>query len=199
MATQQSTIFTRILIFVLGVLFIVSLSWLLYGNYQAGDSASWQLLISGILLSIPLALLYSSIGVLLMAARQKSTQGQVDRRLAKLLFWSPRLAGVAIIFFISLFALDVFAPGYSLGEMLLGFLMHMLPSIALAVVLAFAWRWEWVGFAAFLAAALFFMRFLLRNPVQEFGNFLLFSAPLLVIALLFGANWLWRKELHPAS
>ena len=173
MVTQRSSIFTRILIVVLGALYVLSLSWFLYGNYRAGDSALWQMLISGVILTIPLALLYASIGVLVVAARQKSTQGQVDRRLAKLLFWSPRLAGVAIIFFISLFALDVFAPGYSLGEMLLGFLMHMLPSIALAVVLAFAWRWEWVGFAAFLAAALFFMRFLLRNPVQEFGNFFL--------------------------
>ena len=199
MVTQRSSIFTRILIVVLGALFVLSLSWFLYGNYRVGDSALWQMIVSGILLSIPLALLYASIGVLVVAARQKSTQGQVDRRLAKLLYWSPRLAGVAIIFFISLFALDVFGPGYSLGEMLLGFLMHMLPSIGLIIMLALAWRWEWVGFAAFLVAALFFMRFLLRNPVQEFGNFLLISGPLLVIALLFGANWLWRKELHPAS
>ena len=92
-----------------------------------------------------------------------------------------------------MFALDVFSPEYTLAEMLLGFLMHMLPSIFMMIVLALAWRWEWVGFFAFLLAALFFMRFLLSgNPGDGIGMFLLFSGPMLLIALLFGANWRWH-------
>jgi hypothetical protein len=55
-----------------GLLFVLSFARLLYANYQVADSAPWQLIISGILLSIPLALLYFSIGVLVLAARQSS-------------------------------------------------------------------------------------------------------------------------------
>lgn len=199
METKQSPMFPGWLVVVLASLHVLSLGGLLYGNYMAGDSAAWQMIINGILLSIPLALLYFSIGVLVVAALQKSRQGQIDPRLAKLIYWSPRIAGIVIILFISLFALDVFAEGYTLAEMLVGFLMHMLPSIALAIVLALAWRWEWVGFVAFLGAAIYFMRFIFRDPVQEIGVFLLFGGPLLVIALLFGANWLWRKEMQLPS
>ncbi len=197
MATKQSSTFNRVLIAVLVLLYVSSLASLLYGNYMAGDSALWQMIVSGILLSIPLILLYGLIYVLVVAARQKNSQGTIDRRLAKLIYWSPRIAGILIILFVSLFALDVFEEGYTLGEMLLGFLMHMLPSIAMAIVLALAWRWEWVGFVTFLLAGLFFLRAMLFNPLQGVGMFLLFSGPMFLIALLFGANWRWRKELRP--
>jgi hypothetical protein len=199
METKRSSTFNWVLIAALAVLYVLSLAGLLYGNYMAGDSAAWQLIVSGILLSIPLILLYFSIYVLATAASQRHLQGQIDRRLARLIYWSPRIAGVLIILFISMFALDVFSEGHSLGEMLLGFLMHMLPSIVMAIVLALAWRWEWVGFVAFLVAGLFFLRSMIFNPLQGLGTFLLFSGPMFVIALLFGVNWLWRKELHPAS
>lgn len=195
MATNRSLIGTRVMVGVLVLLYILSLAWFVYGNYQAGDSAFWQLLISGILLSIPLILFYGAIGLLLVSARQWSL-GQIDRRLAKLIYWSPRVAGILIILFVSLFALDVFAEGYTLGEMLLGFLMHMLPSIFMAILLAFAWRWEWIGFVAFLAAAIFFMRFAFGGHDLDYGVLLLFSGPMLVIALLFGVNWRWRKDLR---
>jgi hypothetical protein len=167
---------------------------LLYGNYMAGDSALWQMVVSGILMSIPLILLYGLIYVLVVAARQRRSQGMVDRRLARLIYWSPRVAGILIILFVSLFALDVFEEGRSLGEMLLAFLMHMLPSITMAIVLALAWRWEWVGFVSFLLAGLFFLRFMLFDPAQGLGVLLLISGPMFLISLLFWANWKWRKE-----
>jgi len=188
--------FNRVLITALVLLYVLSLGSLLYGNYMAGDSALWQMIVSGILLSIPLILFYGLIYVLVMAARQRRSQGTVDRRLAKLIYWSPRIAGILIILFVSMFAFDVFVEGLTLGEMLLGFLMHMLPSIAMAIVLALAWRWEWVGFVTFLLAGLFFLRAMLFNPMQGLGMFLLFSGPMFLIALLFGANWRWRNELR---
>ena len=197
MEMKRSSTFNRVLIVVLVLLYVLSLGSLLYGNYMAGDSALWQMIVSGILLSIPLILLYALTYVLVVASRQKHEYGTVDRRLAKLIYWSPRIAGILIILFVSMFAFDVFVEGLTLGEMLLGFLMHMLPSIAMAIVLALAWRWEWVGFVTFLLAGLFFLRAMLFNPMQGVGMFLLFSGPMFLIALLFGANWRWRKELRP--
>ena len=196
MQTKPTSLFSWPLVGVLVLLFMLSLGGLLYGNYTAGDSALWQMIVNGLILSLPLALLFGLTGVLIVAARQKK-QGAIDQRLARLIYWSPRAAGIAIIFFVSLFALDSFSPEYTLGEMLLGFLMHMLPSIGMIILLVIAWRWEWVGFAAFLLAALFFMRTLLGGLDQALGMFLLFSGPMLLISLLFGANWRWRNEIRP--
>lgn len=201
MQAKTTWMFTWGLSTILSLLFITSLASFLYANFVGGDSAAWELIISAILLSIPLGLLYASIGVIVVAIWQKRHENRVTARLAKLIYWGPRVAGVAIILFVSMFALDVFEEGYSLGEMLLAFFMHMLPSIALMIVLALAWRWEWVGFLAFLGASgLFFALTFVRNdPLQELGMFLVFTGPLLVIAVLFGIYWRWRNELHPTS
>ena len=182
------------LVLILAVLYVLSLGRFLYQNYLVGDSALWQLALSGFLLSIPLVLFYGTIGVLAEAAYERR-QGSISGRLAKLIYWSPRLAGVLIIFFVSLFALDMFSPEYTLTEMLVGFLIHMLPSIVMSVLLILAWRRPWIGFLAFLLAALYFLRFLGGGLGESAGNFLLFSGPLLLVSLLFGVNWLWRQDL----
>jgi hypothetical protein len=198
MDAKRSSTFTWIVVVVLGLLFLLSLAWLLYGNYQAGDSAPWQLISSGILLSVPLALLYGALGVLIVAASQRAGQGQINRRLAKLIYWTPRIAGILIILFVSLFALDVFSEGYTAREAVIAFFIHMLPSIGLAIALALGWRWEWIGFLTFLGMAAYFMRHMRGDIGDAAGIFLLFVGPMLLIALLFGVNWLWRKELHLA-
>lgn len=200
MKVKNVSPFTWILSITLVLLFILSWGSFLYVNHLGGDSAAWQMIVNGILLSIPLVLLYFSSGVLIIAIRQKREEGQITLRLAKLLYWSPRIAGIVIIFFVSLFALDVFAEGYSISEMLVGFFIHMLPSFALMIVLALAWRREWIGFVAFTGAAVFFLLLVLQNdPLEGLGTTLLFSAPLFVIALLFGVNWRWSEDIRPTG
>lgn len=187
----------KIMIVILAVLFVLSVGWLTYGNIRAGSEA-WQLVLSTILISIPIGLFYSSIGLLVAAGLQRRARGKIDERLAKIIYRAPRIAGVVIVVFVGLFSLDVFEEGYSLWEMLGGFIMHSLPAIAMAVTLALAWRRPWIGFLAFAAAALFFMRFVLGSPLESAGNVLLFSGPMAVIAMLFWANWKWLKAQSPA-
>jgi hypothetical protein len=74
-------------------------------------------------------------------------------------------------------------------------LIHLLPTVVLAAVLAVAWRWEWVGAVFFAAAAaLYAIRMLPRSPSATAT----IALPLLVIAGLFLANWLKRFELRTA-
>jgi hypothetical protein len=187
----------RNLAVILALLFVLSLSWLIYSNYQAG-SRHWDLVISGILLSLPLLLLYFSIGVLVVGWQQQRSQGQIGARLAKFIYRTPRIAGILIIAFVGMFSLDVLSEGYSFWQAVVGFLMHSLPAIAMAVTLALAWRRPWIGFVAFLGAAIFFLGFMIRGPLESIGMALIFSGPMAAIALLFWANWKWSPGRRPA-
>ncbi len=62
----------------------------------------------------------------------------------KLLPLLPRILSIFAIGFISLFALDSFEHG-TLGEQILAFLLHMIPSFVLMIILAIAWKWELIG------------------------------------------------------
>lgn len=94
--------------------------------------------------------------------------------------------GIAIlgIGFISLFALDAFEVEASPGDRLVGFLIHLAPSLALAGVLLMAWRRPGAGGALFIAAGL--------SPLLLTGNplwtNLLLGAPFLVAGAAFAAG-----------
>ena len=68
----------------------------------------------------------------------------------RILFWVPRALVIAFALFISLFAMDVFSEGYSLGEMMLALFMHLIPTFVIIIVLLLAWKWELFGGFAFI-------------------------------------------------
>jgi hypothetical protein len=109
-----------------------------------------------------------------------------------MLYWSPRVLCILFAVFLSLFALDVFGPGRGFWETALALAMHLIPTFLVLVVLVLAWRWEWIGALVFTAlAGLYFVRFALPRHHPEWA--LLISAPLLVVAGLFLANWLKKR------
>jgi hypothetical protein len=69
----------------------------------------------------------------------------------RLVFWTPRILCTLFAAFISVFALDVFGEGYGFWETVVALLMHLIPTGVILIVLAIAWRWEWVGGALFTA------------------------------------------------
>jgi hypothetical protein len=195
MNTDKSIKISWYWILILVLFYIIPLAFFSYANYQVG-AVPWEIAVSALLLSIPLGLTCFSFGVLILAARQKRSQGGINRKLAKYIFWTPRIAGILISLFVAMFALDVFSANASFWEMVGGFLIHASPAIAIAILLAFAWRWEQVGFFAFLLAGVYFLRFMVIDPIQNLGNFLIFSLPMLVIAVLFWVNWRWKDEIR---
>jgi len=199
MDTQKSK-FNRILLIVLASLYVLTIAAFSYSNWVADPEYMqwWMMLLNLLILSIPLVLLYGSIYVLVIAWRERSTLGQVSHRLAKIIHWAPRVAAILIIFFVSLFSLDVFEMEASPLELLGGFLMHNIPSIGLLVLLIFAWKRPVVGFVAFLAAAALFAIFFVRG-VYSLPNLLLFVFPILLVAFLFYADWKWLKPQLPAQ
>lgn len=180
---------------VLIVLFLLSLGYLDYGNLQSGMPPV-EVALTSFLLAVPLILLYFSIGVLVTAALQRRSQGQVSPWLAKLIYWTPRIAGILIALFVSLFALDVFDMEGTFWQKIGGFILHAMPAIIMLIIVALAWRRAWIGFVVFLLAAIFFLRTLLGTPEGWLGMLLLFSGPMAAIAALFWANWKWKSELR---
>lgn len=114
----------------------------------------------------------------------------------RLLIWTPRILGVLFALFLSIFALDVFGAGYTIGETILALLIHLMPTIVLLIALALAWRWPWVG-------ALLFLGFVGWYLWEAWGHFPLvtlgmIAGPPLVVGLLYLVDWLYRAELREA-
>jgi hypothetical protein len=191
MNTETSR-FDRTLIIVLVILFLLTQTVIFYPSLVNDPSKPglWEVLPNLLIISVPLTLLYGSIYMVIMAWREYSASGRVEPRLAKLVHWSPRVAAILIIGFISLFSLDVFETQASPLELLGGFLMHNIPSLALIVLLVFAWKRPAVGFVAFLAGGILFAFFFVRS-FYALPNLLLFVLPILLIACLFYIDWKW--------
>ena len=114
----------------------------------------------------------------------------------RLLFWTPRVICIAFAIFLSLFALDVFNEHLGFGRTLLALLIHLLPVYIVLLVLAIAWRREWVGAAGFAGLAMWYAKGVWhRHPdwVAVIGG------PILVIAALFLVNWLKHDQVRARS
>ncbi len=116
----------------------------------------------------------------------------------RVLYWAPRVVCLAFAAFLSLFAMDVFGEGLGFWRTLLALSMHLIPVFVVLLILALAWRREWIGAAAFACVAVLFLFNMPKHlsPQGRQSAALFIAGPVFVIAALFLANWLKRKELH---
>ena len=121
----------------------------------------------------------------------------MKRSVKRLLFWTPRVVCILFAVFVSLFALDVFGEGYGFWETILAFMIHMIPTGIVLVVLAVAWRWEWVGGVLFIALGALYI--VMTWERAQWPAYLLISGPLFVVGVLFLVNWRYRGELRKGS
>ena len=110
----------------------------------------------------------------------------------RLLFWSPRVLCIAFALFLSLFALDVFNEGLGLWKTNLALSIHLFPTAFVVVVLAFSWRWEWVGGILYIAAGILYLIQARHHPDWV----VVISGPLFLVGALFLLNWLKRAEIR---
>lgn len=100
----------------------------------------------------------------------------------KILYWTPRVLGIAMVVFISLFATDVFSQEYEFGEMMVALFMHLLPTFALIAILIFAWKCPKIGGWIYVALGLMYI-VMAKN--EHWLAWLLISGPLFLIGILF--------------
>lgn len=99
------------------------------------------------------------------------------------IYWTPRILCLLFAAFISLFALDVLDGSHGFLQTALALIMHLIPTAILLVLLAVAWRWEWVGAVVFPGLGLPYI-------VMAWGKFpgsvyALIAGPLILVGILF--------------
>ena len=110
----------------------------------------------------------------------------------RLVYWAPRVLGIAFVIFLSLFALDVFDEGLGFWQTLAALGMHLIPSGILVITLVLAWRWEWIGAAVFGVAGTLYTIWAWRHP----NWVMLIAGPLFVVAALFIMSWINRAQFR---
>ena len=121
----------------------------------------------------------------------------MKRSAKQILFWSPRILGILIAVFVSLFALDVFGEGYSSWETIGALAMHLLPTLVILVVLGIAWRWEWTGGFLFVALGVLYIT-LFWEP-SNLPAYLVILGPLILTGILFLLDGCYHSATLPES
>ncbi len=116
----------------------------------------------------------------------------MTRTSARVLLWSPRILGILMSLFLSLFALDAFSEGKPFSESLPAFALHVVPALVLLAIVAMSWRWEWIGGITFMGLAAAYATI----AGGRLDRILVISAPLLAIGSCFFWSWQHHNELH---
>lgn len=113
-------------------------------------------------------------------------------QLGKILYWLPRILCIIAILFISLFALDAFAPGLTIWQQIGDFLIHLIPSFILLILLIIAWKWELIGGIIFtviglgLSPIVFIHNYNMNHSVwMSLGIISTITIPFAVVGILF--------------
>lgn len=114
--------------------------------------------------------------------------------------WAPRILCILAILFISMFALDAFDPSLTVGQQVLDFLMHLIPSFVLILILVLSWKWELVGGIVFTILGLVFSPLIFMHNYRMNGSVqmslvtvALITLPFIIVGVLFIMDYRLRK------
>ena len=117
----------------------------------------------------------------------------------RILHWAPRVLGIVLAAFISIFALDVFGEGYGFWGTLLALIMHLVPTFLIVGALLAGWRWEWPGGVLFIGLGSILYGHVTGQEMDFVTYLLLIPGPLAFVGVLFLMNWFqeakyWKKS-----
>jgi len=119
-------------------------------------------------------------------------------KVSPLRIWTPRILSIAFILFLMMFSLDVFEASSSTGEIAVGLLIHNIPALILAAVVAISWKYEIVGGIVFTLASIIYVAMVLtagRFEASAWTPSLVIGAPAVLIGILFLSNWVKKKKI----
>ena len=128
------------------------------------------------------------------------------RASTRLLHWLPRALCILAILFVSLFALDAFAPNLTIWQQWGAFLIHLIPSFFLLALLLIAWKWELAGGIALagtglvLSIPVFVLNYRRTHSIGAcLGIILMITIPFVVVGVLFIVSHYRKKKELPAT
>jgi hypothetical protein len=113
---------------------------------------------------------------------------------AQPMIWLPRILLIALAAFLVVFSFDVLEEGRPAGEIALGLALHNIPTLALLILVAVAWKREWIGsLVCLLLAVLYIIWSWGRFPVTVW---LAIAGPLFIASLLYALGWRKRRAMR---
>jgi hypothetical protein len=120
-----------------------------------------------------------------------------SKKISKFVYWTPRIASIVFIVFLTLFSLDVFGMGLGFWGTLLAFIMHSVPSIILTIALLISWKYEIVGGIGFALGGLLYIGMIIFNSAFEWYMLawaVQIAGPAFFISVLFFMNWFKKRK-----
>ena len=123
------------------------------------------------------------------------------KKSTKVFHWLPRIICILAILFVSLFALDAFAPELTIWQQIGAFLIHLIPSFILLALLIIAWKWEFIGGIIFtiiglgLSPFVFVHNYKMNESIwMSLGIILTITIPFVFVGVLFIVSHFRKKQ-----
>jgi len=110
-----------------------------------------------------------------------------------IIVWAPRIIGLGLALFLSLFALDAFSDSRGMLATIIALLMGLVPAIITLVAVVIGWKHEGIAAIIFGVGAIFYAVNALEHP----DWILIITGPLVLEAVLFYVSWRQKKQLQP--
>ena len=122
----------------------------------------------------------------------------MEKKINRFIFWTPRIFVILFALFLAIFSLDVFDSAVGLSQILVGLLLHNIPSLVLLVFLIVSWNHDLLGGIIFMilgvACVIRTIIALLMSPSWIINPiFIIGSIVFLFIGSMFLVGW-YRKR-----
>lgn len=112
-----------------------------------------------------------------------------------LLRWTPRVLSIALTIMLLLLSFDVFEEGVLWTDILIGFLMHNIPTLIMIGIIILSWKFPIIGAFSFVVAGITYAVWILnRAGFEGLGSILILGLPAIITGVLYGLDTLQRKD-----
>jgi hypothetical protein len=108
---------------------------------------------------------------------------------------TARLLSFAFAIFISIFAMDVFSEGLTIGKTILALLLHLVPTFFILLVTILSWKRELIGCAVFFVLGVLYI-FLAMHRGFHWSAFAAIAGPLFLLGTLYFISWNQRRQMQ---
>jgi hypothetical protein len=121
----------------------------------------------------------------------------MKKQVSKFVYWTPRILSILFLLFLAMFSLDVFSPGMSFWQIVVGLFMHNIPVFVLLIILIISWKHEIVGGVTFILAGLAYIAWVFASGWEWFkisSSIVTIAGPAFLIGILFIIGWLKKRK-----